>query len=70
MPLSRKKGVQKKVYHKKVLWCPVCQKRINHIELRNKDILEKELEFKTNKSEEDAFVYTLIKKSNECRKNI
>lgn len=65
LTLPRKIGREKELYHQKKMWCFNCKKEINHIELHNIDIIEKELEFLCERTEEQENIYQLIKSRNK-----
>lgn len=62
-PIQRKKSKQKKVLHRKWLYCPICKKETNHIEVKNLEILfDKILQKEENqRTEEEQKVLKLIK---------
>ena len=61
----RKTNKQKELFHKKKLFCIVCHKEVNHIELKNIDLFLASLEFKNELTEEEKKIKTLIKKRGE-----
>lgn len=65
-PIMRKMNKQKKLFHRKWLYCPKCQKTTNHIEGKDLDKLLKEIELKEKsiRTEEEIKVYKLVKKEN------
>ncbi len=62
-PIMRKTSKQKKLFHRKWLFCPFCNMKTNHIEVKDIDLLIEELVRKENLSEEEKKVYKLIKRS-------
>ena len=61
----RRTGRQKELYHKKKFFCPMCQKELNHIELKNIDFFIASLNFKDNLTEEEKYIKSLVKKRGE-----
>ena len=57
-------------YHIKDLYCANCKKVTKHIEVKNLDIIKKELEFKNNLSEIEKLVYNLTHKEAEKNKKL
>ena len=57
-------GIQKKMYHKMMLYCPVCKKDTKHIELKNMDEFIASLNFKDEETltEDEKKILQLIKK--------
>lgn len=57
-------GTQRKMYQKKVLYCPNCHKSTKHIELQDIDVFIASLEFKDPETltDEEKKIYKLIKK--------
>ena len=66
--IQRNKNQKRERFHKKDLYCYICDKTTTHIELRDKGVTEKELEFKNNLNAEEENVYKLIK-INKSRRN-
>jgi len=64
-PIQRRVSKQKKALHKKWLYCPICNKEINHIEIRDIDIiLDKILEKEEKqRTEDEQKVLKYIKRS-------
>lgn len=63
MPISRKNRRQRTKYHIKDIFCFKCDVVTKHIELKDGDMLKKELEFKENKNEEENLIYNLLQKN-------
>lgn len=63
--LWRRPGKQKELYHKKKFFCPICKKEINHIEIKDADLFLASLNFKTELTEEEKYIKTLVKKRGE-----
>ncbi|MBQ9019562.1 MAG: hypothetical protein IJ097_04570 [Bacilli bacterium] len=61
----RSTNKQKEMYHKKKLYCVICKKEINHIELKDIDFFIAGLKFKEELTEEEIKIKTLIKKRGE-----
>ena len=66
-PIQRRVNRQKKTLHRKWLYCPMCQKTTNHIEINNIEklldiIIEKE---EAERTEEEQKVYKYIIKRSE-----
>ena len=62
-PLQRKLFKQKKNFHLKKLYCPMCCEVKNHIEIKDIDMFIAEYENGLyDKTEEEVKVYSLIKK--------
>ena len=55
----------KKAFHIKDMWCPICQKEVKFIELKDRDILYFRLLYKEDKSELEQFVFNNL----ESRRN-
>lgn len=68
--IRRQESNQRKLYHLKDIYCPMCKKVTHHVEVKNKDILERELEFKPVRTKEEEQAYQLIKKANARRNNV
>ena len=60
--IFRRISRQKKYMHRKKLYCFVCKKETNHIEVRCLEALLAELYFKDNLSEDEQKVIQLVKK--------
>ena len=63
-PIMRKQSELRKQFHIKTLYCPFCEKLTDHIEIINLDFWLEEISRKkeTDKSEEEAKVYSLVRK--------
>ena len=63
-PTWKDKGTQRKMFERKVLYCPKCCKNTNHVELQNIDLYKASLEFieENTLTEEEKEIYQLIKK--------
>ena len=63
--IQRRIGNQKKLYHRKWLYCPICQKDTNHIEVKDLDILIEKIARKEEKTrtEDENKVYKLLRRS-------
>ena len=57
--ISRKISGLREKYHIKDLYCVRCDKITKHIEVRNLDIVKKELEFKDDLNDIEQLVYDL-----------
>ena len=68
MIIARKEKKQKELYHIKDLFCFKCNKVTKHIELKEIGLVEKELEFSNDLTEQEQEVYELIQKSKVKRK--
>ena len=55
-------------YHIKDLYCPFCKTKTKHIEVKNLDIIKKELEYKENFSPIEQLVYNLTHKNEKSKK--
>ena len=64
LSIHRKESKQKKPFHRKLLYCPICKKNINHIEIKDWDILIETLKRKEESlmTEDEQKVYRLLKK--------
>ena len=58
----------KEKYHIKDIYCPVCKKVTKHVEVKNLDVVKKELEFKDELTETEQLVYNLIHKDEKSKK--
>ena len=63
--IQRRRIKQKKLYHRKWLYCPICQKDTNHIEVKDLDILIEKIARKDTRirTEDEQKVYKLLKRS-------
>lgn len=61
--IRRIKGRERPLAHQKKLYCIKCKEEVNHIEVRDIDLLEKKLEFLTKKTPNEEKMLTLIKKA-------
>lgn len=63
-PISRRLGKQKKLYHRKKLYCVTCKKETNQIEIKDIDMFLGELSFinENELTEEEKKVIQLVKK--------
>lgn len=62
-PIQRKIFKQKKNFHLKKMYCPMCCETKNHIEIKDIGLFIADYEFsKEEKTEEERKVYSLIKK--------
>ena len=59
MTIARRVCSQREKYHIKDLYCTRCNKITKFIEVRNLDIVKKELEFKDNLTDIEQLVYDL-----------
>ncbi len=55
-------GRERPFAHKKKLYCIKCKEEVDHIEVRDIDLLEKDLEFLTKRTEKEEEMLTLVKK--------
>lgn len=55
-------------YHIKDIYCINCRYVTKHIEVRNLDIIKKELEFKDELSETEQLIYNLTHKKEKSKK--
>ena len=64
LPTWNYMGTQRKMYQTKVLYCPKCRTRTNHIELQNIDMYIASLDFKDPETltDQEKKIYRLIKK--------
>ncbi len=60
--IQRKNSRLKRLYHLKYLYCYKCQIVTNQIEIKDKDVVEKELVNKTHLTKDDLKVLSLIRK--------
>ena len=67
MPIPRKMNQLREKNHVKDLYCYQCDKVTKFIEIRNLDILRKELEFKTILTREEQKLYDIL--FNESEEN-
>lgn len=63
MPIPRQIRRQRNKYHIKDMFCFKCDNITKHIELRDGDIVKKELEFKENRNEEEELIYNLLQEN-------
>ena len=63
-PTWKDSGTQRKMYERKVLYCPKCQKNTTHVELQNIDVYIASLKFREESTltDEEKEIYRLIKK--------
>jgi len=61
----RRVSRQKEIFHKKKFYCVFCGKEVNHIELKNLELFLAGLQFKSELTEEEQKIKTLIKKRGE-----
>ena len=71
-PIIRKESKQKKAFHRKYLYCPVCKKTTNQLEMKEYDKLLEMIDRKedTSMTEDEKKVYKLLRKrsdNNESR---
>lgn len=66
--IPRRSNNLRERYHIKDLYCANCKKVTKHIEVKNLDIIKKELEFKENLSEIEKLVYNLTHKDEKSKK--
>ena len=61
--IMRRTSRQKKYYHHKQLYCPICKRKTNHIEMKNYDILIEKIETKNDnqRTEEEQKIYKLLR---------
>ncbi len=64
-PIMRKQNKQKKTFHRKWLFCPICKKETNHIEAKELDLLLEQISLKEDyqRTEDEKKVYVLRKRS-------
>lgn len=60
-PIMRKQSKQKKIFHRKWLFCPKCKKETNHIETKELELLLEEITIKEEyqRTEDEKKVYAL-----------
>lgn len=58
--ISRKTHRQRNKYHIKDIFCFKCEEVTKHIELKDGDMLKKELEFNQERTEEEELIYSLL----------
>lgn len=56
-------GVDSKKYSKKQAYCYICGKETVHINLKNKEMTEKSLEFMIDRNKEEEKTYKLLQKT-------
>lgn len=67
-PIMRKYKAQRGIYHIKDLYCYKCDKDTKFIELRDAMKVKKELEFTTDKSKFEEYLYELLCMNDEEEK--
>lgn len=60
--IERKESLKKKLYHLKRLYCPVCRKVLNQVEVRDADLFVKRLEFKPHLTSQEKTILRVLKK--------
>ena len=60
MTIPRRIGAQREKYHIKDLYCVKCKNITKYIEVRNLDILKKELEYKNSLNSSEELIYKLV----------
>lgn len=63
--IPRRLSIQREKYHIKDLYCVKCNKVTKYIEVRNLDILKKELEYKKNLNNTEKLIYKLTNKESK-----
>ena len=65
-PIQRKASKQKKIYHRKYLYCPICMEVTNHIETKDINLLiEKIMSKEENTRTEDEQKVLKLRKRND-----
>ena len=61
--IPRIKSSKRSIFHRKWLYCYICKKETNHIEIPDLDKYISEIEFKkeNNRNEDEQKIYCLIK---------
>lgn len=60
IPIPRKTRSQRNKYHIKDIFCFRCDIITKHIEIKDGDMLKKELEFNQERTEEEELIYNLL----------
>ena len=68
MVIPRYMNNEREKYHIKDIYCYKCLKTTKHIEVKNLDIVKKEIEYKRNLSEIEKKIYNLTCKESEVKK--
>lgn len=64
-PISRRETSQRQKYHIKDLFCYKCNKTTKFIELKDAAIIKKTLEFKSDRTDYEEYLYELL-----CRNDV